>query len=938
MLARTSRLPGISVHAKQPADAPGLPRMDVAVFAGFAERGPSHRAVAIDSVSAFAATFGGDVSIGLDRDRGIPHFANLPSSVRAFFANGGIRCWVIRIAWTKAQANSWQDTDYKAYAHANNFSITGLLLRGANDDQTSSVVSPALAQACSVGSWSDGLAIRARLGYRPMAINNPARIAHKNAAGKRRSVGISFESNDPLAIGDLIECPSIDGQTMRYAKIIRVENSKIWALWIASFKHLTTKLPEQNGTVSVIGDAEDYPAALTENRETSLRFVHTVMPTLRPGQWIKFVRQGEAIWLQAQTISGDTVAGPAWQQIASRLRGGIGQAHIVKLDLMIEHNGNRRILRDLGLTPEAENSLASLMDDDRFYAADNSATGHNPSPLTVAPLAESQELIAEAVRLFGSDDFTAEHRISLRRAWLPIGLVASWSNSSAILADPRAPSQRDGLASLDHRLFLDPRLSDLTGNQLVAAATDLRAVDDAGFFGIHAALDINGDLYNEASLLAVPDATIGAWDIDKPAVAIPFAANSKAKIVPPSWRTHQGGCIDPNDNQPLDGPDTARFLDCRIQDLQTPTLLAPNGTVTGTQFELHWGPADANALFVLEEAIEENFSAPVTVYRGKATSLTIGSRPDGFYFYRIRQERDGVSSGFSKSVLVNIRSTATQYLEQNSDSMLRLRRVHLAMLRMASATADFLAILSLPATSDAQQASDYSTQLRNLAPGYGGSLQLGQNEAHALSYGALYHPWLITGQDQRAMAPDGAIAGLMAAMARDRGCWIAPANIPIQDVDGLAPAIEYAELLPLDQAKVNIIRPVANGLITLAADTLSDMPEWRYIHVRRLMILLRRATLRAGMVYAFEPNNTITRRAVERSISFLLDDLQRRGAFAGARSEQSFRFATSTTANDRDNGRIAFEIGVAPSQPMRFLLLHLAQQGTRLTALEKVAA
>lgn len=64
-------------------------RTDVAGFAGLASRGPIGTPVAIESWRQFEAHFGGFL-------RG----AFLPCAVRAFFENGGRRCWVVRVAST----------------------------------------------------------------------------------------------------------------------------------------------------------------------------------------------------------------------------------------------------------------------------------------------------------------------------------------------------------------------------------------------------------------------------------------------------------------------------------------------------------------------------------------------------------------------------------------------------------------------------------------------------------------------------------------------------------------------------------------------------------------------------------------------------------------------------------------------------------------------
>lgn len=81
------RTPG--VYLERPASRPvvGLPRTDVAGFAGVARRGPLHRPVRLESRNELLATFGGPTAQGY-----------LACAVEGFFANGGQTCWVVRAA------------------------------------------------------------------------------------------------------------------------------------------------------------------------------------------------------------------------------------------------------------------------------------------------------------------------------------------------------------------------------------------------------------------------------------------------------------------------------------------------------------------------------------------------------------------------------------------------------------------------------------------------------------------------------------------------------------------------------------------------------------------------------------------------------------------------------------------------------------------------
>lgn len=130
----------------------GLPAMDVPVFVGFAARGPLDRPVAVDSAAGFDAVFGGLLDLvqaGAGNDPEARLVAHLQPAVSAFFAGGGRRCHVIRVAGPGA-------------ARAE-FRLPGLRLASAGsggwviDDRDFGL------RADSAGSWADRLALAARV-------------------------------------------------------------------------------------------------------------------------------------------------------------------------------------------------------------------------------------------------------------------------------------------------------------------------------------------------------------------------------------------------------------------------------------------------------------------------------------------------------------------------------------------------------------------------------------------------------------------------------------------------------------------------------------------------------------------------------------------------------------------------------------------------------
>src|SRR5262249_37598980 len=110
--------------------------MDVAVFVGFAETGPTHRPIVIESVAQYARVFGADAPLAGDGELSEGVYGHLGPAVRAFFSNGGRRCWVIRVARTHALEALWRGSEAApaaaGVATTNRFPLPGVLLAAGN--------------------------------------------------------------------------------------------------------------------------------------------------------------------------------------------------------------------------------------------------------------------------------------------------------------------------------------------------------------------------------------------------------------------------------------------------------------------------------------------------------------------------------------------------------------------------------------------------------------------------------------------------------------------------------------------------------------------------------------------------------------------------------------------------------------------------------------
>jgi phage tail sheath protein FI len=268
--------------------------------------------------------------------------------------------------------------------------------------------------------------------------------------------------------------------------------------------------------------------------------------------------------------------------------------------------------------------------------------------------------------------------------------------------------------------------------------------------------------------------------------------------------------------------------------------------------------------------------------------------------------------------------------------------VHRALLRLGAARADCVSILSLPGHWRDDETLAYVSALKSGTRVTNDILPLGEGESRAFSYGALYHPWTLESEPQFAPVrcpPDGTVVGAIARRSLSRGAWIAPANDPLAGVLGLVPRIRSEKRLDLLLAQVNLLRQEPHGILALSADTLSDDPDLRPLNIRRLMILLRRAALRLGNTYVFEPNDLTLRRVVRGAFESLLQRLFMGGAFAGATADTSYRVVLDEPVNNPqtiDRGQFFVELKVAPASPLSFLTIRLVQIGEQATATELI--
>ena len=202
-------------------------------------------------------------------------------------------------------------------------------------------------------------------------------------------------------------------------------------------------------------------------------------------------------------------------------------------------------------------------------------------------------------------------------------------------------------------------------------------------------------------------------------------------------------------------------------------------------------------------------------------------------------------------------------------------------------------------------------------------------------YAALYYPWVkvpdpANSDEQISMPPSGHMAGVYALVDNERGVHKAPANVVIQQITAFDDDVNEREQDLLNPVGVNALRAFPfRGQRVWGARTISSIPEWRYINVRRLFIFIEDSIKQGTQWVVFEPNAEPLWALVTQAITNFLDTVWRTGALEGTKQEEAFfvRCDRSTmTEDDVANGRLIVEIGIAPVKPAEFVIFRFRQK------------
>ncbi|MDT7689992.1 MAG: hypothetical protein QOE46_2751 [Acidobacteriota bacterium] len=892
--ASNIRLPGVYFLPSRRPPGLGLPRLDVAAFVGFAERGPLDWPVAVEDLNTYRAIFGGDLALAREQG-GRTVYANLPSAVASFFAQGGRRCYVVRVAGRGSTRTLLR--------------LGGLVRIAGAQQAGSSDPPPALAtlRASSEGRWSMALRLGARLRATPLPVAAFTVLAPE-VAGTNITQKLSWKTGsapDAIQKGDLLRLTyNGDRQYLFPVEEVRrpaastpsapfeLLTQNTWQLLspptmslVVRVDRLTPQGIERlyiTGKLSASGGASPAKSFIFKMSGPDAGRVAS-------GDVLRVKRiDNITLLLAVAEVGVSKEAGAAEQPFALALQALILPAQAIppvgsstllaverlRFDLLLREGKDRRpTIEELSFNEGHPRFWgdAVLVESSSLHRPVEGGESGASSSRSATPRGSQSSLAAESAELFNA--IRGNARIETTRlarldpaalagllspvedeglTFLPLGMSAV-RDEQEIVGPLEAEAGDDDLGSLDTGLFVDPALvpsltvQPPTGDALMAQAFDRYYIQDKRLRGLHSLLFIN-----EVALVSLPEAVLREW---------PGEPESPPVLQPPDITS------------PPEPPDLSKFCAC------PPPIVSP--------------PAEQKVV-----------SPPVP-------------------------QQSAAQLPFLKKLDANNESDP-QYLVE----LRRLVEMHHALLNFCQARRDAFAVLALPAYFEKRHCIRWQEDFRaHLGLPRRRSILTDARDLADLSYAGVYHPWLLLGDASasdrlRAVPPDGAACGMIAARERERQVWVAPANLPLGGVLGLSPEISTSDWADLFELQFNLVRREPRDFRAMSAHTLSDESIWLQTSVRRLLILIRKFVVARGMDMVFESNSERFRRGVQLLLEDAMLFMHGLGAFAGATPEQSFNVVTDASVNPPQGveaGHFVAQIQVAPSQPTEFITVLLTR-------------
>lgn len=168
--------------------------------------------------------------------------------------------------------------------------------------------------------------------------------------------------------------------------------------------------------------------------------------------------------------------------------------------------------------------------------------------------------------------------------------------------------------------------------------------------------------------------------------------------------------------------------------------------------------------------------------------------------------------------------------------------------------------------------------------------KLRESVAPIASFGAIYYPWLMSGDE--AFPPSGPVAGSFARIDREHapfGVRWPPANLPLRGVTHPAVPLRWSEAGDLTEMGINpIMTQPARGVVVWGARTLSRDPRWLHINSRRIVSYVLEQLRRDSEWVVFENQRPELWEILSRMVRNRLDQLWGAGLLSGSQAGSEY--------------------------------------------------
>ena len=978
MMLDNHRLPGIYFQVEQQPVADTLPRMDVAGFIGIAEKGPVNIAVTIEDFKHFCDLFGTTVDLAWDNVRSCYQQSNLAVSVEQFFRNGGKRCRVVRVA-----RESNLDKGINA-AQRQTFILPHLFYKHG-EELDATVVS-----ARALGSWADNLRVGSRLNVYSLGIDQSAALSEVFEAGEDDYTLYIQTAPSDLQLHDLVDIRFDDCELRVYLFVDELEPYA--GGWLLKSKHAIWLDKTESSPVENTFDG----LVILNQSDALLAYESVISGSPDTGIIARRLLLDLITW-QGDSFAGELLR-LGFHSGHKRFWGKLPTDEVLYSDLLQEDSSSKNydlnaVIPD-AIEPRFPLSMEIEEDDVSIYIPLGMPIriNHEDSYEAVGDRV-TPEYVRNGLEYFSADIFLDPELSGMRTNTLQSEAFhkryiteQKLKGIYALLADPMVSII--SVPDLSHRHW-DKNTGSYTlpmnePQQLSLATTDRygrrklswSAVSGVRRYVIQHSSSATFDLYDEYYIDS-PDREVMKDSQPEHQEAKNFyhflfpakcSSNNFFRV-----RAEGYGNRSPWSNTLYRRLPEKSFYGCNITGAELFTTQISKAIPLPAQSNIliSWTLTVAEAVaasfdgeYQLEMATDLDFSSARIIYKGNDTAYELEAQSDELIFLRVRTVVDDISGPCSNTIYIFPESLSRHTVksgdEYNDNDLLA---VHCALLRICASDADKVAVLSLPRhylSTDASRHVDRllqsydesmtSSQIRYYGTGNIKVPSLNRGEVRASSYAALFHPWIYVntvenissreGQHISQVCPvDGAICGQMAEVSNIRGAWIASANKHLIDSLGLDAEYQQGLLVDALDKQVNMLARRTGNNVVMQWDTLSKDTEYRSLSVRRLMTLLLRIIRREGELHVFEPNGQQLQDAVQAFWVQVLSGLYQRGALRGASQDEAFHVVTGEEVNNQHSeelGRFYVELHIAPSLPMNFIVIRLAQSTTNQIVIQEL--